>query len=104
MHDFPRYRKPAEVADDFDLIRGKCEKIGDQLTGLAGLFGAASALTLGVGIWNHEPLFAVGSGFALAAAGGFAVSAHAALQASLTARRARRAQALAPVVRLRRAA
>jgi hypothetical protein len=88
MQDFPRHRRVAELIDDFDDLRAKCEKLGDRLTGLAILFAAAAALALGGGLWDRSPLFAVSSGFALAAA-----AAHAALQASRSAPRVRRVSA-----------
>jgi uncharacterized membrane protein YjjP (DUF1212 family) len=103
MQDFPRHRKVTDLVDDFDALRARCEGIGDQLVGLAVLFAAAAVLTLAGGIWQQAPLFAVSSGFALAAAAGFAASAHTALQASRAAPRAR-ALAPAPVERLRKAA
>jgi hypothetical protein len=104
MQDFPRYRKVTDLVDEFDVLRAQCENIGDRLMGLTGLFGVASALTLAIGVWNGEPLFAVGSGFALAAAVGFATSAYMAVQASRMAPRVRRAAATATIHRLRNVA
>jgi hypothetical protein len=104
MQDFPRHRKVADLVDDFDALRARCERLGDRLTGLAVLFAAAAVLTLAGGVWDRAPLFAFSSGFALAAAAAFAASAHTALQASRTAPRVRRAPAPAPIERIRKAA
>ncbi len=104
MQDFARHRRVADLIDGFDDLRARCERLGDRLTGLAALFAAAAAITLAVGVWTRSPLFAVSAGFALAAAGGFAASAHMALQASRSAPRVRRVYAPTPIERPRKAA
>lgn len=104
MQDFPRHRKVVDFIDDFDALRAQCERLGDQLNGLAVLFVAAATLTLAGGLWDHAPLFAVSAGFALAAAAALAASAHVALRASRAAPRVRRVYAPAPIERPRKAA
>jgi hypothetical protein len=105
MQDGQRHRKVAELIDDFDGLRTKCERIGDRMRGFAVLFGAVAALVAAAGIWGHAPIFAVSAGFSLSAALAFALTAHALAAASRAAPRVRRAYApTARVEPLRKAA
>jgi hypothetical protein len=104
MQDIPRHRKLSELIHDFEDSRARCERVSDELAGLAVLFAVAAALTLSVGVWAPAPLLAVSGGFALAATVGFAAAAHAAAAASRAAPRLRRVHVAARVEKPRRAA
>jgi hypothetical protein len=96
MQDGRQVRKVGELIEDFDAMRVRCEALGDRLKGLALVFGAGAAVVMAAGVWRETPLFAVGSGFALAAAVGFAAAGHAAAQATRAAPRVRPALVVAP--------
>ena len=87
MADVQRVRRVSELIDDFDALRARCETLGDHLTGLALLFGAAAALVLAIGLVRGAPMFALGAGFALAAAVAFGATAQVAARASRAAPR-----------------
>ena len=89
MQDFRGQRRLADLVDDFDGLRARCERLADQMTGFSALFGVAAALVLTAGIWSHAPLFAVSAGFAIAAAAALAAAAHAAAAAAKAAPRVR---------------
>jgi hypothetical protein len=97
-------RPLADLADDLDGVHGHVARVGGLLSGLALLFGGLAGLTVLVGVWTREPLFAMSAGLALTAAAAFGLSAQSLSRAAAQTPRIRAALVTLPVKTWRRAA